>query len=489
MERDPADPSGGAAYPALELYINGRWTNGSSAAEVEVLNPATDTALGVLPLASGQDVRAAVDAAAAAEHRWRDTPAIERSRIIRHAATWLRAHSDHVAQLVTVELGKPLREARDEVVVAAEHLEWAAEEGRRSYGRQIPGRNVATVQWARPEPLGPVAGLASWNAPLITPARKIGYALAAGCTMVLKPSEETPASALALVRAFEAAALPAGVLNVVFGTPDVFAPGLFEDRRIKAVTFTGSTRVGAAIARVAAPLMKRLVLELGGHAPVIVTASVPVADVARAAARAKYRNSGQVCTSPSRFFVHRSVHEEFVAAFVSAAAELKVGDGLDPETDMGPLANHTRVAAMRAVVDDARTRGLDVHTGDEPLPAVGSFWPPTVIVDASTDSIVAREEPFGPVAATFPYSDLSDAIGAANGLDVGLASYVWSTEANIVERCVRELRAGSVAVNTWKASWPETPFGGCDDSGVGTEGGVEGLAAFQRLKYSSYQPL
>ncbi|MEU3657092.1 NAD-dependent succinate-semialdehyde dehydrogenase [Streptomyces sp. NPDC032161] len=473
-------------YPQPAMYIAGEWTSGNGTETLGVLNPATGEVLGEVPLGAEQDIAAALEAACAAQDTWRATSPTERADILRSAAAILRRDVDDVARLTTLELGKPLRESLMEVSIAAEHLEWAAEEARRGYGRIIPARAPGVMQASRREPLGPIAGFAPWNAPLITPARKIAYVLAAGCTLVLKPSEETPACAVLLARALEEAGLPPGVLNIVFGEPTRISARLLGDPRIKGVTFTGSTAVGRILAGLAAPSMKRLTLELGGHAPVIVTADADILAVARSAVVATYRNSGQICVSPSRFFVHESVHGEFVDAFTKAASSLVVGNGLDERTQMGPVANESRIQAMDGFIRDARERGLDIPVGGERIDGPGTFWAPTLIVDAGDESLIANEEPFGPLAATFPFATLDEAISRANRLPVGLASYVWTDSLADAARCMDEINAGSVVVNRWQASIPETPFGGYDDSGIGIEGGVEGIAAFQRTKYTAH---
>jgi succinate-semialdehyde dehydrogenase/glutarate-semialdehyde dehydrogenase len=473
-------------YPEVSMFIAGKWTRGSGLDELPVVNPATGETLGLVPLGVRADYESALDAASAAAPGWRRTSPTQRAEILRSAVVILRERHAELAELVTVELGKPLREARAEVTVAADHLEWAAEEGRRGYGRVIPARTAGTLQIARQEPLGPIAGFAPWNAPAITPARKIGYVLAAGCTLVLKPSEETPATALFLAHALDEAGLPPGVLNVVFGEPASVSEYLLTDPRVKGVTFTGSTAVGRSLAALAAPSMKRLTLELGGHSPVIVTADVDVSAVAESAVAAKYRNAGQVCTSPSRFFVHDSIHDQFVAAFAEAAQKLVVGNGLDDHTQMGPVANESRVAAMAEFTRDAIARKVDIAVGGSRIVGPGTYWEPTLFADVSDDSLVARREPFGPLAATLRFADLDEAIARANGLPVGLASYVWTESLSDATRCMDEINAGSVVVNRWQASLPETPFGGFDDSGIGAEGGIEGVTQFQRTKYTAH---
>jgi succinate-semialdehyde dehydrogenase/glutarate-semialdehyde dehydrogenase len=462
----------------LASFVDGKWVRGSGGA-VPVWDPATAQQLDELPLLAAADLDQALAAADAAFSPWRATSALRRGEILRTAAGLVRERTERIAVAIARELGKPLREARVEVRTAAEHIEWAAEEGRRAYGRVIPARDPAVVATARVEPLGPIAGFAPWNAPIITPARKIAGALAAGCTIVLKPAEETPTAALELARAFEEAGVPPGVLNVVFGAPAEVGARLMGSPLTRGATFTGSTPVGKLLLAQAAPTVTATTLELGGHAPVFVLPDADPEAVADSAVTAAMRNSGQVCTSPSRFFVHADLHERFVARFAAAADALRLGDPLDDVTDMGPVATPRRLDAMAELTEDARAH---VVAGGYREDRPGWFWRPTLLAGVDDGVRAATVEPFGPLALTTPYTDLDAALRSANRLGLGLAAYVWSTDLTAVERLANGLEAGAVAVNSWQVSLAETPFGGVGDSGVGYEGGVEGLRAFQRVK-------
>ncbi|SNQ49533.1 Alpha-ketoglutaric semialdehyde dehydrogenase [Frankia canadensis] len=472
-------------HPTPRMLIGGTWTAGSGGATLPVINPATGETLTHLPVATRAEIGAALDAAEAGFRVWRAVPPIERARILAKGARRFRERIDEVAMVITLELGKPLAESRAEVTLAAEHVEWAAQEARRGYGQVIPARDPGVLQYSVLEPVGPVAAFAPWNAPAITPARKLGGALAAGCSVILKPAEEAPSAALILAESLLAAGVPDGALNIVFGDPPLIGRTLAESPRIKGLTFTGSTAVGAELNRLAAPSMVRTTLELGGHAPVIILGDVDVERVARTAIPACLRNSGQVCTSPTRFLVHASVYDQFLDTFVSAVESLKVGDGRDPGTQMGPVATDRRLTALAEMTDDARTRGATVATGGHRLGDTGTFWSPTVLTGVPADARAATVEPFGPLKTVARVDDLDEALAEANRLPFGLASYAWTHDSRAIARITDEMEAGSVAVNSWKPSFPETPFGGFHLSGLGTEGGVEGVRAFQRLKYIS----
>ncbi|SCU76857.1 Alpha-ketoglutaric semialdehyde dehydrogenase [Cupriavidus necator] len=463
-------------------FIAGEFRSGTSQTRFTVINPADGTPLGAYAYAAAADVDEAIRAAAGTFRTWRRTPVTERSALLRRVAALMRERSTLLAQQITRELGKPLAEAHKEVGTAAEMFEWASEEARRLYGRTIPARAERATQTVLWEPIGPVAAFAGWNAPAITPARKISGALAAGCTIVIKPSEETAGVALVMARILKDAGIPDGVVNMVFGDPAGIADQLCTAPDIAMVTFTGATSIGKALGAKAALTMKRAVLELGGHAPVIVCDDVDVDRVVSGAVAAKYRNAGQVCTSPTRFLVQRSIYQEFSEKFVKAAAALKVGDPLDAATQMGPLKNARRREAIEAIVRDARARGLDIAAGGERIEGAGYFFQPTVILQPSADSDAARIEPFGPVALISAFDTLDDAIEEANRLPFGLAAYGFTDHMGRAHRLAHEIESGVVSINDWQASLPETPFGGCKDSGLGVEGGIEGVREFLRLK-------
>lgn len=472
-------------YTQLALFIDGTWIEAAQRKTLEVIDPATEQVLGTLPIATRDDVDKAIAAAERTFAAWRGTSSLARSGILRQAATLMRQRQERIARVITYELGKPLAEAMGEVITAAEMFEWGAEEARRLYGRIIPGRNPDIRQMVMPEPVGPVAAFAGWNAPAITPSRKIAGALAAGCTMVIKPSEETPGVALEVIRAVVDAGLPAGVLNAVFGNPGAISDQLLAADEIKMVTFTGSTSIGKQLAAQAAPSLKKLTLELGGHAPVLVFDDCDIDEAVKSLAAAKYRNSGQICTSPTRIYVQDSIYETFTAKLAKAANSIKIGNGFDPDVKMGPMANPRRYAAIKEFIDDAVKQGARIVAGGNTTEGKGWFVAPTVIRDFNNRCLAANTEPFGPLALVRPFSSFDEAITEANRLPFGLASYVFTLNSRTAKRAADAIKSGVVCINHCQASLPETPFGGMKNSGQGKEGGIEGLAEFMDIKYIS----
>lgn len=463
-------------------YIAGEFCAGNTDIAITVINPANGEVLGTYSQASDTDVKRAIASAADAFTTWRNTSALDRSSLLRQSAALMRQRGDEIAKQISLELGKPFSEAKKEVVVAAEMFEWSAEEARRLYGRVIPARAPGVTQTVVLEPCGVVAAFAGWNAPAITPSRKIAGALAAGCTVVMKPSEETPGVALLIAKATADAGIPPGVINMVLGHPARIADILCTAPEIASVSFTGATAVGKEIGSKAGALLKRTTLELGGHAPVIVCDDVDVAKVATGAAAAKFRNAGQVCISPTRFLVQRPIFDEFVEEFTRATRAFKVGDPFQKETQMGPLKNERRRSAVERLIEDARSRGSRIATGGERLPGSGYYFQPTVIIEPQVDLDVANIEPFGPVALISPFAELDDAIIEANRLPFGLAAYAFTNNLGVAAKLSQALQSGAICINEWLASVPETPFGGYKDSGLGSEGGIEGLREFLKVK-------
>ncbi|QQQ17885.1 NAD-dependent succinate-semialdehyde dehydrogenase [Brevundimonas vitis] len=472
-------------YSTLALFIDGRFVSADTRTTEPVFNPATARPIADLPHATDADLDEAVAAAARAFPAWAATTAVERSAILRRAAALIRERIEAIAVVMTLEQGKPLAESRGEIAYAADVIDWYAEEGRRTYGRVVPSRVPGVVMTVTHEPVGPAAAFTPWNFPALTPCRKIGGALAAGCTLVLKAAEEVPGTAVEIARAFADAGLPAGVLNLVFGDPATVSARLIAASEIRKVSFTGSTAIGKSLMRLCADDLKRTTMELGGHGPVIVFDDVDVEAVAETAAIAKYRNAGQVCISPTRFFVQAAVHDRFAARFTEVARSLKVGDGLGAGVQMGPLANPRRIAAMEALVQDARDRGGRIETGGERHGNEGWFYAPTVITGLDDAALVMCEEPFGPVAPIVPFDDFDEVVGRANSLPYGLAAYAFSSSARRVADIGAALKAGMVGINTLAVSNPETPFGGVRDSGHGSEGGAEGLLAYLDVKLTA----
>lgn len=472
-------------YTKLELFIDGRFRSGEGRATEPVFNPATAGVLADLPHASSADLDEALAAADRAFPAWASTTALERSAVMRRSAQIIRDRIEAIAVTMTLEQGKPLAEAKGELLHAADVIDWYAEEGRRTYGRVVPSRVPGVTMVVTQEPVGPVAAFTPWNFPALTPCRKIGGALAAGCTIVIKASEEVPGTAVEIARAFADAGLPAGVLNLVFGDPAAVSSHLISSPRVRKVSFTGSTSVGKHLMKLAAEGLKRTTMELGGHGPVIVFDDVDVEAVAETAALGKYRNAGQVCVSPTRFFVQEAVHDRFLSRFTEVARGLKLGNGLDAGVQMGPLANPRRVEAMEALVQDALDRSGRVETGGQRRGNDGWFYEPTVLSGLNDDARIMTDEPFGPVAPILPFADFDEVVRRANSLPYGLASYAFSTSHRRVADIGAALKSGMVGINTFAISQPETPFGGIMDSGHGSEGGTEGLQAYLETKLVS----
>ena len=471
-------------YPDLQLYIGGAWR---TAAEVQpVLNPADESVIGMVPLASRSDLDAALAAAADGFRTWSKTSPAKRAEVMLKAARLMRERIEEIAYAITLEHGKPIAQARLEVIRGCEFFEWDAAEGQRTYGRVIPSE-PGIKYIVMHQPIGMVAAFSPWNFPMSQPARKIGGALAAGCSIILKAAEETPAGAIHIARAFHDAGLPPGVLNLVFGVPSEISEYLIPQDQTRLIAFTGSTAVGKKLTEMAARHMKPVLMELGGHAPVIVCDDVdPVATAITSAIR-KARNSGQVCTSPTRFYVLKPLYDAFCKTFAEKAKTVTVGNGLDAGTQMGPLANHRRIEALEALVADARDKGARVLAGGERLGNRGYFFPLTVLADLPDDARAMREEPFGPLALINPVSSIDEAIEKANALPFGLAAYAFTHSARNADRLAEGIEAGNVSINTLEASVAETPFGGVKESGNGREGGAEGLAHYTIVKNVSHR--
>ena len=470
------------SYPQVQLLINNQWRAARGEATLPVRNPADGSVIGSVAKASIADLDEALAAAAKGFELWRNTPALERAKLMRAAAQLLRERADHVARLMTLEQGKPLAEAKAEVLNASDIIDWFADEGRRVYGRLVPPRAMNQQQMVLKEPVGPVAAFTPWNFPINQVVRKLCGALATGCSIVIKAPEETPASPAELVRAFVDAGVPAGVIGLVYGVPADISNYLITHPTIRKVTFTGSTPVGKQLAALAGAHMKRVTMELGGHAPVIVAADADVKKAAQAAAAAKFRNAGQVCISPTRFLVANAVRDEFVAGLLAVTEALKLGHGLEAGTTLGPLANPRRVAAMQRLTDDAVARGAVLATGGARAGEQGNFFAPTVLLNVPGDSLVLNEEPFGPLAAVRGWDTLDEALAEANRLPWGLAGYAYTGSLKTAHAITQGLQVGMLWINGPAPAWPEMPFGGVKDSGYGSEGGPEALDAYLNTK-------
>jgi succinate-semialdehyde dehydrogenase / glutarate-semialdehyde dehydrogenase len=471
-------------YSNLELFIDGQWLNGEGRGGEDVINPATEKPLARLPHASTADLDRALAAAKKGLSVWRATSAYDRAKIMRKAADLMRERYDAISKILVQEEGKAYPEARGEVITSADIIEWYAEEGRRAYGRIVPGRGKVR-QMVVQEPVGIVAAFTPWNFPALTPARKIGGALAAGCSLILKASEETPGTCVEMVRCFADAGLPAGVLNLVFGVPATISEYLIANDDVRKISFTGSIPVGKHLATLAAKKMKRATMELGGHSPVVVFADADPEKSADTIAGFKYRNAGQVCISPTRFYVHESVYPRFLARFTEYAKSLKLGDGLEKGIAMGPLANARRIDAMDSFVQDAKDRGGKVAAGGQRRGNQGYFYEPTVLTDVPDDCKVMTQEPFGPLAPVVTFKTVDEVVERANSLEYGLAAYAFTSSAQTANMIGDALQSGMVGVNSINVSTPETPFGGIKESGYGSEGGLEGLQAYLNTKFIS----
>ncbi len=470
-------------YPKLQLYINGSWRTTTD--DLAVINPATEEAIGRVPVAQRQDLDDALAAAVDGFAVWSRTSPKDRADLIRAASNLLRERQDVIAHSITLEHGKPFAQAKAEVIRGCEFFEWDAGEATRTYGRVIPsGPGVKYI--VHHQAIGPVAAFSPWNFPMSQPARKIAGAVASGCSIILKAAEETPAGAMHVAQAFHDAGLPAGVLNLVFGVPADISGYLIPNDAIKMVAFTGSTSVGRHLTTLASEHMTPVLMELGGHAPVIVCEDTDVQSAGISSAIRAMRNAGQVCTSPTRFFVHEAVFDEFLDVMTRRTAETIVGDGMEPGVEMGPLANDRRVAALTELVDDAVVAGGDLCTGGRRIDRRGYFFEPTVLANVPDHARIMQEEPFGPIAIVNSVSSLDQAIEQANAVPYGLAAYGFTNRADYADEMIERVEAGNLSINTLEASLPETPFGGVKSSGYGREGGTEGLHHYTVTKNVSH---
>jgi succinate-semialdehyde dehydrogenase/glutarate-semialdehyde dehydrogenase len=470
----------------LPHYVNGTWVQPTSGDYQDVMNPSTNTPIGKLGHASKVDLDKALAAAQSGFNTWRRVSAFERSKILRKAADLVRTRAEQIATILTFEQGKLLVEAKLEVMGSADIIEWFAEEGRRAYGRIIPARADGVRNMVMMEPIGPVAGFSPWNFPVLQAARKISGALAAGCSIIIKCPEETPGSPIEFVKCFEEAGVPAGVINLIYGVPALISEYLISSPTIRKISFTGSVPVGKHLASLAGQHMKRATMELGGHAPVLVFDDVDTDGVATLLAGMKYRNAGQVCVSPTRFFVQEKSYDKFVAKFTDLARGIAVGDGFDPNSKMGPLANPRRVNAMETTLLDAQEKGARIETGGKRIGNAGNFFEPTVLTNVPANARIMHEEPFGPIAVMLRFKDADEVLERANCLPFGLASYAFTKDAKTATKVSDGLDHGMVSINHFGIALPETPFGGVKDSGYGHEGGVEGLNAYLSTKFVSH---
>ena len=471
------------SYPELQLLINGEW-RGAAHSE-PVLNPADESIVGRLPHATIADLDEALAAAEAGFHVWRRFSPVKREQIMLKAMSLLRQRSEEIAYAMALDTGKPLAQARGEVETACERIEWDAAEGRRLYGRVVPSEPGLRHTVLR-EPIGVVAAFTPWNFPIASPSRKVAGALAAGCSIILKGAEETPSGPMHLIRAFHDAGVPPGVINLVYGNPAEISEYLIPHPVVRLVTFTGSVPVGKHLASLCGRHMKPNIMELGGSSPAIICADVDPEAAAATAVLGKSRNSGQVCTSPTRFYVEEKIYEPFLAAFARGAAEVKLGDPLMQGIEMGPLANIRRLHAIEALIADGVAKGGKVHAGGQRLGNRGYYFPMTVISDLPDNARLMREEPFGPIALINRVKSVEEAIEKSNDTPFALSAYGFTGSARNVALMSDGIECGSLSINHYRASFPEAPFGGVKESGYGREGGSEGLDGYTYSKHVSH---
>jgi succinate-semialdehyde dehydrogenase/glutarate-semialdehyde dehydrogenase len=473
-------------YDSHGLFIDGEWRPAQDGATLDVIDPASEEQVGAIPRATPADIQDALEAAGRGFETWKRVPPFDRSRILQKLAAALREQLEEVAKLMSRETGKPVAEARAELAGSAEQFEWYAEEAKRIYGHTLDGRDAATRLQVRYSPVGPVAALSAWNFPALLPARKIAAALAAGCSVVIKPSEEAPGSTFAFAQASKAAGLPNGVLNIVVGDPPKISAQLLDSPLIRKVSFTGSVNVGREIMKLAAQGLKKISLELGGHAPVLVFEDADPDQAAQLCLRTKFRNAGQVCISPSRFYVHASKYEAFSKAFAEGAKKVVLGPGLEPGVEMGSLANARGLERAKQLVADALSQGAELLAGGKQPEGFkrGFFFAPTVLGKAPDTARIMQQEPFVPVAPISSFETFDEVIRRANSLPYGLAGYVFTRSLSTATRASEALEVGMVGVNDLLLATAEMPFGGVKSSGNGREGGRLGILDYLEAKYT-----
>jgi succinate-semialdehyde dehydrogenase / glutarate-semialdehyde dehydrogenase len=471
-------------YERFGLFVAGEWRQAANGSKAPVISPVTEASLGEAPVASVADTEEAIHAAEAGLKAWRAAPAFTRADALHAIADEMTRRTDEAARMISSETGKPLAQGQREWALTIDQFRWHAEEARRVYGRIVESRVPGGRFEISHEPVGVTAAFTAWNFPAALIARKVAPALAAGCSVIVRPSSQTPGVAMVIVDCCRAGNLPSGVVNLVVGpTGATYAP-IMASKAVRKVSLTGSTRVGQQMIRDAADTMKKVSMELGGNAPLIVYDDADLETALNVAAPTKYANSGQVCVTPDRFYVHESLHDAFVTGFAARAKAIKLGDGLDPAVGMGPLINASRVAEIEAIVADAVRAGARVVTGGGRASAfnVGYFFEPTVLTDVTDGMKVMAEENFGPIAAITRFRTDDEAIERANACDMGLSAYAFTRSSTRARRTVAELKAGMVGVNSFALAASEAPFGGTNFSGMGREGGVEGIRDYLDVK-------
>ena len=474
-------------YPDVKLYIAGNWRDGQEGKTLPIIDPATEEEIGRLAMATRPDLDEALASTQRGFDVWRKTSVFERYQIMRKAANLLRERLDDIAWLMTREQGKPLAQSKLETQVGADTIDWFAEEARRTYGQVIPARAPGVTQMTVKLPVGPVAAFTPWNFPINQIVRKLSAALATGCSIIVKAPEETPASPAALIKAFEDAGVPVDVINLVYGVPADISEYLIPHPTIRKISFTGSTPVGKHLAALAGQHMKRATMELGGHAPVMIFDDADIDKAVAIMTGTKIRNAGQVCVSPTRFLVQEGVADKFIDGFVASMEKVKIGNGLDADTDMGPLANDRRIPAIESMITDATSKGAKLATGGERVGNKGYFFQPTVLTSVPAEAAMMNEEPFGPVSIVNRYASADEMFAEANRLPYGLAAYAFTSSGETARRLGMEVESGMMTINHVGLALPEVPFGGVKDSGYGTEGGSEAVEAYLETRYVTTQ--
>ena len=472
-------------YSDVSLMIDGAWTGGAKGRTIPIVNPATEEVIGKVAHAEIADLDRALAAADKGFRQWKKVSAYDRYKIMRKAADLIRQRLDGIATIMSMEQGKPVIEAKGETALAADIIDWMAEEGRRTYGRLVPARADNVYQMVFKEPIGPVAAFTPWNFPINQVVRKASAALATGCSIIVKGPEDTPASCAELIKAFVEAGVPAGVIQLVYGVPSEISSYLIAHPIIKKVTFTGSTPVGKQLAALAGQHMKRVTMELGGHAPAIVFEDADLEQAVNVLGANKFRNAGQVCVAPTRFLVHEKVYPEFVERFTAYAKNVKVGNGLEADTRMGPLVAERRLHAMDTFVTDAIAKGAKVETGGQRKGNKGYFYEPTVLTNVPLDAKIMNDEPFGPLAPISSFKDFDGVMKEANRLPWGLAAYAYTKNTKTAAALGAAVESGMISINHHGLALPEVPFGGIKDSGYGSEGGTGALEAYLNIKFIS----
>ncbi|MFD1261254.1 NAD-dependent succinate-semialdehyde dehydrogenase [Entomomonas asaccharolytica] len=467
---------------AVQLFINGKWCDAKSGKKIDIVNPATEGVIGQLAHAEQADLDLALKAAEKGLQVWSETSAFERYKLMRKAANLLRERATEIAAKMTEEQGKPIAQAKGEVLSGADVIDWFAEEGRRAYGQIIPAREEGVCQLQIKEPVGVVAAFTPWNFPINQVVRKLSAALAAGCSIIVKAPEETPISPAELIKAFADAGIPDGVVNLVYGVPADISNYLIPHPLVRKISFTGSTAVGKQLAAMAGQHMKLATMELGGHAPVIVCEDADLEIAVKQMCISKYMNAGQVCISPTRFLIHSSIYEKFVEGFIEQAHKIKVGKGSEQETKMGPLANERRIPALERLIKDATDKGAKLLLGGKRIAGKGYFFEPTVLGNVPLQADIMSEEPFGPIALMCSFDTIDEAIKEANRLPYGLAAYAYTQSLATATLLGKKVQSGMLTINHTGLDYPEVHFGGIKDSGYGTEGGSEAINCYLQTK-------